>query len=130
MGKFGTNHSAVMWHLPYVYFHSTLGFMQTPSWINEGYCEYISYQYIRKNDHYDLSDLYLKYQNTKDSWVQTEYKSMTPKIYLRDRIIMEYLLDIKKRNILEIINDESLRPEDILAEINSRYSRNALPKSD
>ena len=37
--------------------YSNFGIMQTPSWINEGYCDYISYRPIRNKNSYNLSTL-------------------------------------------------------------------------
>ncbi len=97
--------------------YSVLGFMKTPSWINEGYCEYISYFPLKKSPEYNLLDLYTLYKKSESTWIETEYGSMTPKYYLRDRIIMEYLIDYKELNILEIIENEALNPEKLLEEI-------------
>lgn len=97
--------------------YSTLGFMQTPSWINEGYCEYISYQPIRNHPDYKLSNLVNKYENNDEAWMKTEYECMTPKQYVRDRILIEFLIDDKQMNIKQIIDDESLVPDKIYEEI-------------
>ena len=97
--------------------YSVLGFMKTPSWINEGYCEHISYFPLKNNPEYNLLDLYNRYKNSEGNWIETEFGSMTPKLYLRDRIIMEYLIDYKKRTILEIIENETLYPDEILKEM-------------
>lgn len=101
--------------------YSTLGFMQTPSWINEGYCEYISYAPIRKDPNYDLSKLLEKHDATTDFWVKTEYEAMTPKLYLRDRILMEYLIDHKQLGIKEIIEADTMNVEGVLEEIRGYY---------
>ncbi|MEL7124247.1 MAG: hypothetical protein AAFO07_32730 [Bacteroidota bacterium] len=97
--------------------YSTLGFMKTPSWINEGYSEYISYLPIRKQPNYNLTEVFYRYEKASELWVKTEYQSMTPKQYLRDRILIEYLLDVKQMSILNIINDETLDPQELLEEI-------------
>ena len=103
--------------------YSNFGMMKTPSWINEGYSEYISYKPIRKNSNYLLSELLDKYKKTNEYWVKTEYGSMTPKLYLRDRIIMEYLIDIRKMDILSIIEDQTLKPEMILEEVAEYFEK-------
>lgn len=97
--------------------YSQFGFMKTQPWINEGYCEYISYDPQRNKATYNLADLYHKYKHSDDDWVATEYASLTPRLYLRDRIIMEYLMDHKGLSILDIIGDSQLNPETILTEI-------------
>lgn len=93
------------------------GMMQTPSWINEGYAEYISYQPIRNNHDYQLSDLLDKLEGNNESWLKTEHGAMTPRLYMRDRLLMEYLIDVKGMNILEIIADKTLQPEGIYQEV-------------
>jgi len=75
--------------------YSVLGFMKTASWINEGYCEYISYYPEKSKPACKLFDLYSIYKKSNSSWVETEFGSMTPRLYLRDRIIIEYLIDYK-----------------------------------
>lgn len=97
--------------------YSFLGRMKTPVWINEGYCEYISYLPQVHYPTYPLETLLTKYQNTKENWIQTEFKAMTPKTYARDRILMHYLLDIKKMNIIAVIKDSALTPETLLKEL-------------
>ncbi len=97
--------------------YSRFGIMKTPSWINEGYAEYISYRMARKQPDYELSMLLEKHEKTEAYWVRTEYKSMTPKQYIRDRILLEYLIDNKQMSIEEIIDGESIEPEEIMKEI-------------
>ena len=104
--------------------HSILGFMKTPSWINEGYSEYVSYRRVRNDMNYELSKLFQEYESTSDFWVETEFKSITPRIYLRDRIIVEYLIDEKGLDILGIINDNTLEPDKLLEEIELYFKDN------
>ncbi len=104
--------------------YSILGFMKTPNWVNEGYSEYVSYNPIRNDENYELSNLLQKYESTSDFWIETEFKSRTPRMYLRDRIIMEYLIDKKGLDILSIINDNTLEPDEILEEIRLYFKGN------
>jgi len=104
--------------------YSILGFMKTPNWVNEGYSEYVSYNSIRNDENYELSNLLQRYENTSDFWIETEFKSRTPRMYLRDRIIMEYLIDKKGLDILSIINDNNLEPDEILEEIRFHFKDN------
>jgi hypothetical protein len=104
--------------------YSKFGFMVTPSWINEGYAEYISYYKIREQHTYPLSKLFERYQKSNHNWVKTEFGSLTPKQYLRDRILIEYLIDEKTMSIDDIIKDEYLKPEEILEEIKEKYLEN------
>ena len=97
--------------------HSRLGFMLTPSWINEGYCEYISYQPIRAQPEYQLSKVLNRFHQSNDQWLKTEYQSMTPRVYVRDRLLVEFLIDVKGKTIEAIIEDELLDPDAIYAEL-------------
>lgn len=108
--------------------YSSLGFMKTPSWINEGYAEYISYKPIRDSENYNLSELYKKHVNTNDYWVKTEYGSMTPRVYLRDRIVMEFLIDVLKMDILSIIGNQTLHPETVLEEMKEYFEKQSEEK--
>lgn len=101
--------------------HSWLGIMQTPTWINEGYCEYISYLPIRGQKNYQRADLLAKLESNHDHWVKTAYHSMTPRQYVMDRLLIEYLLDVKGLKITEIIADQQLKPEEVYAEIKAYY---------
>lgn len=91
--------------------------MITPSWINEGYCEYISHIPIRKKENYSLNNAFNNYVDQNKDWVKTEYGSMTPNFYLRSRLIMEYLIDQKGMTIKEIISDKTISPEDTFREL-------------
>ncbi len=106
--------------------YSRLGFMKIPAWINEGYCEYISHFHKKNSPNYNLNLLRSKLQETEDDWVKSEFGSMTPTIYLRDRLIMEYLLDVENKNILKIIENENLDPEKILSQM--KIKLNGLDK--
>lgn len=101
--------------------YSTLGFMNTPAWINEGYCEYISFIPIRVKQDYQLAKLALQLETNKDIWVKTPYGSMTPRFYAHSRLLIEYLIDIKGMTIKEIIQDESLNPETLYKEIKTYF---------
>lgn len=101
------------------------GRMQTPSWINEGYCEYISNRAIREKPNYQLSTILDRLNNTEGSWVKTSYGHMTPRSYLRDRILIEYLIEVKKRTILEVISDQSLQQDSLLKEVNLFFNTTA-----
>lgn len=103
--------------------YSLLGFMKTNSWINEGYCEYISYYPLKNKSSYHLDKLYSIYLESNDNWVETEFGSMTPKTYLRDRIIMEYLIDQKNIGITDIIENDKLKPEEVLQEIDLKQDK-------
>lgn len=101
--------------------YATLGIPTTPVWINEGYCEYVSYQVFSKQESYQLSSLIQKLESSTDSWIRTEFGHFSPRMYIRDRAVMEYLLDVKNMNIHEVIEDESLNPILIYEEMKGFY---------
>lgn len=101
--------------------YSWFGIMQTPSWINEGYCEYISYRPIRAKENYNLSDVFVKLESNHDNWIRTEYNTMTPRQYVRDRLLIEYLIDVKGLEISEIISNENLTSTEVYEEIKTYY---------
>ena len=99
--------------------YSRFGFMQTPSWINEGYAEYISYLPVREKNSYQLSDLFYKLEKEKGFWVKTEYGSMTPRQYMYGRMLVEYLIEVKGIPIEKIIRDKLIDPIETYNEIKS-----------
>ena len=111
-------------HTQMYYDYSRLGIMQTPSWVNEGYCEYISYIPVRDREDYKLSNLVTNLENNHDAWLRTEHNTMTPRQYVKDRVIIEYLINVKGLDILEIISNEALDPNEIYAEIKKYYEEN------
>ncbi|MEM7104963.1 MAG: hypothetical protein AAF502_17635 [Bacteroidota bacterium] len=96
--------------------------MITPFWINEGYSEYISYRPIREQEGYHLSDLVQKLESNEDEWLITEYHSMTPREYVKSRVLIEYLIDVEQREITDIIEDKTLDPNKLYLQIKSYYT--------
>lgn len=102
--------------------HSSWGIPSTPSWINEGYCEYISYHPIRKNKTYRLNNLVDQLADNPEAvWIKTEYDTWTPRSYTFDRMIMEYLLDVKGMEVDNIIAKEDLDPSQIYLEVKKAF---------
>lgn len=95
--------------------------MKTPFWINEGYAEYISYKTVRELDSYEFVSLLSKLENSKDAWLKTEYNTMTPREYVKSRLLIEYLVDVKKMKIKEIIENKQLNSNKIYEEIKELY---------
>lgn len=95
--------------------------MKTPFWINEGYAEYISYKPISKRSNYELSSLLFKLENSNEDWLKTEYNSMTPREYVKSRLLIEYLIDVKNMGIKEIIEDKQLNPNELYEEIKEHF---------
>jgi len=102
--------------------YSTLGIMKTPAWINEGYCEYISYSLKRKRDFLSLVDILNKLEASENHWLKTSYLNYSPRFYLKSRLIVEYLIEIKHMTILEIISNEDLDPDIIYEDIKLWYN--------
>ncbi len=95
--------------------------MKTPFWINEGYAEYISYRPIREKRNYAIGSLLTNLENSEADWLKTEYNSMTPREYVRSRLLVEYLIDVKKMKIKDIIDSKELDPKEIFEEIRQVY---------
>lgn len=95
--------------------------MKTPFWINEGYAEYISYKPFRELENYDITSLLSKLENSKGVWLKTEYNTMTLREYVKSRLLIEYLMDVKKMRIKEIIENKQLNPNEIFEEIKELY---------
>ncbi len=102
--------------------YSTLGFMKTQSWINEGYSEYISYAPKRKEQHQSILDLMVSIENSNGVWLKTTYGNYSPRFYLKSRLIVEYLIEVKKMTVKDIINDTSLSPEVVYEDIKKWYN--------
>ena len=79
------------------------GGMQTPSWLNEGYCEYIAYQPYNQAPGYQVRQTYERFLRETEDWVKTEHGAFTPRVYLRDRMLMEYLLLEQELSIEQVI---------------------------
>jgi len=90
--------------------HSLLGFMQTPHWVNEGYCEYISYTKPRKSKAYSLTELWTTLQINENQWLKTSYGHYSPREYVEALMMVEYLIEIKKMTIQEIIANDTINP--------------------
>jgi len=95
--------------------------MKTPFWINEGYAEYISYKPVRELDTYEITSLLSQLENSKDVWLKTEYNTMTPREYVKARLLIEYLMDVKKMRITEIIENKQLKPNEVYDDIKEHY---------
>jgi hypothetical protein len=102
--------------------HSRWGKPAIPGWINEGYCEYISYLPIRKKVDYQLSNLISKLEKGKnEDWIKTEYGTWTPRYYIHDRALIEFLIDEKGFEITSIIIDKDLDPQKVYKEMKEKF---------
>ena len=97
--------------------HSTLGVMETPHWINEGYCEYISYRKPRESKVYSVEQLWTTLKKDKNQWLKTSYGHYSPREYVEALIMVEYLIEEKNMTIQEIIATDSINPHSIQKEI-------------
>lgn len=96
---------------------STLGFMDTEAWINEGYCEYISYFPKRKSDQKPICALLNTLEQKEEQWLLTPYKNYSPRFYLKSRMLVEYLIDKDQMSIRNIIEKSPLNTDSIYNEI-------------
>ena len=97
--------------------YSTLGVMKTPHWINEGYCEYISYRKQRESGAYNIKSLWSTLEQDTNQWLKTSYEHYSPREYLEALMMVEYLIKNKGMTIEKIIADETIIPDSIQEEI-------------
>jgi|GEM_PF-3032864 len=97
--------------------YSSFGLMQTPSWVNEGYCEYISYAPKRKQNNQSICILLQLLEESEDQWLLTPYKNYSPRFYILSRLIIEYLLDVKNYSITTVIENNIEDQDSIYNEI-------------
>lgn len=79
-------------------------------WKLEGYPEYISRQDQLSNEHYSFIkeiNRYVHLENKlKDNWIDVEEQGCkSPKYYYKGRLMIEYLMDIKKLSYDQILSD-------------------------
>ncbi len=93
-----------------------------PSWINEGYAEYITYLPLIHNGDYQLKDaVNLVSENKGQKWLKSEYGYWDIWEYKYSRVLIEYLIDVKGMTIQEIIADDSLDDILIFEEMQTKY---------
>ncbi len=80
-------------------------------WKLEGYPEYVSKQMNRK-DNYDLVNEINRYIDKEsksiDGWILEEDENSNcpiPRIYYKSRLMMKYLIDVKRFSYDKILND-------------------------
>ncbi len=100
--------------------HSNFSIPTTPYWLNEGYCEFVSYAPIRSDENYSFPDLWKALQENDDYWVMNSFAYYSPRDYIEYRLIMEYLILEKGMDIEQIIQ-EDIQPDVIRLEINNIY---------
>lgn len=85
-------------------------FSHPEHWKLEGYPEYIARRPARLEDDYSLAreiDRYLELESKSDDmWLPVEEgKCMAPSYYYKGRLMIEYLMDIKKMSYDQILSD-------------------------
>ncbi len=74
-------------------------FSHPPMWKLEGYPEYIARQPLRYAPDYDLRNEIKRYlevkASTNDYWLPATPQHMVPEVYLKGRLLTEYLIDVK-----------------------------------
>lgn len=97
-----------------------------PSWINEGYAEYVTYLPLIHNGEYQLKDaIKLVEESRGQYWLRSEYGYWDIWEYKYARVLIEYLIDVKGMTIQDIINDESLDDAAIFEEAGRNANWNA-----
>lgn len=94
----------------YQYNHYGFGTLRTPTWKLEGYAEYQSRKKGQLKDLGASIDLLLsersKAGNVQWFWIQLEDGTGLPSQYLRDKILIQYLMEVEGLTYQEIKNEE------------------------
>ncbi len=89
-----------------------------PPWLAEGYAEYISYRPIRELNKYDLSTVVKNLEENPDEyWLKSEYGFWDLREYKYYRTIMEYMLDEKGHDYLDLVRAPPVQHLDIYLEL-------------
>lgn len=94
----------------YQYNHYGFGTLRTPTWKLEGYAEYQSRKRGQLSDLTTSIDLLLleraKAGDNQWFWIQLEDGTGLPSQYLRDKILIQYLMEVEGLTYQEIKNEE------------------------
>ena len=96
-----------------------------PLWKLEGYPEYISRQQEIQLPTYDLRESINRlkdFERDNKEWVELEPQQYEPIIYYKGRLMIEFLMDIKKLSYHEILTD-SVKEEQVYAEMIKWYEK-------
>jgi hypothetical protein len=98
-------------------------FNHPPMWKLEGYPEYIANQADIKSVNYRLIDSITKlkeFEKTGENLIETEPGQLDPLVYFKGRVMMEYLIDIKRMTYSEILSND-LTEDKVIEEMTSWY---------
>ncbi len=102
----------------------SIGFLRMrriDNWKLEGYCEYSASKRNKINDNsYQFSDLVTNYLKG-----QFEHIPTGRKFYIESMIITEYYLDYKKKNFIDLVND-NINKDKLLQEIIRKSTEKSL----
>ena len=96
-----------------------------PMWKLEGYPEYIANQKELKSSDYDLKNSIKKlieFERTGEYLIETEPGQFDPLVYYKGRVMIEYLIDIRRLTYSEILNKE-FTEEKVINEMTAWYNK-------
>lgn len=104
------------------YQYNTYGFssLNFPFWKLEGYCEYVM---TRRNPDINLAEdiqVLLEAESKKMEdwdWIQYGEGFGTTPIYLRSRLMIQYLIEVKGKTYDQIVNDDSINEKELKEEM-------------
>ena len=116
-------------HKEYAFFMNTpLNFGRYPSWKIEGYAEWISQKKRIALDPTSISNVIKKIEENKgegeSKWIELGKSYTMPLAYLKDRVLVEYLIQIKDMSYTDIIKGK-FEVDELFEEIKTWSNRSA-----
>ncbi|MEO0332404.1 MAG: basic secretory protein-like protein, partial [Bacteroidota bacterium] len=124
--------SEVLSHeMVHCYQHHRFGYrfpVKTPTWIVEGYAEYIARQEMGKEQLKNYLSIYLKSVEAGKQdweWIRFSDDNGSPVSYLRYRLLVQYLLEVEKQSYESIIQ-QAANEQETLEKLKSWHAKNVL----
>ena len=96
-----------------------------PTWKLEGYPEYIANRKDLKSSDYGLKNSIKKlkeFEKTEEYWIETEPGQLDPLIYYKGRVMIEYLIDVKRLTYSKIL-DKDVTEDKVINEMTAWYNK-------
>lgn len=96
-----------------------------PTWKLDGYPEYIANQKDLKSSDYDLKNSIKKlieFEKTGEYWIEIEPGQLDPLVYYKGRVMIEYLIDVKRLTYSEILNKD-VTEDKVINEMTTWYNK-------
>lgn len=107
-------------------------FKHPPLWKQEGYPEYIAYQEEINSPAYSFTEtvrVLKDYEKKRATWVELKPGHFDPMIYFKGRVMIEYLMNIKRMNYDQILRDE-IQEENVYKELDDWYTSQPVTNNE